>query len=172
MFSAEHVCRKIAEWSWIHIHNRLLHLAAIRKSVSIFLTMLKARSLAALDIGIMTNATITFAKMANINTMVTGPSHPSTKSQLSVACTLLVQANIVRPPDDIEKSVTHRLHYAMPLSGNFAIQAKWLLQSSLNLHISSGPFFQRGLHHLIPENMENRERRRLSNWNPPSMARQ
>ena len=25
----------------------------------------------------------------------------------------------VRPPDDIEKSVTHRLHCAMPLSGNF-----------------------------------------------------
>ena len=29
----------------------------------------------------------------------------------------------VRPPDDTEKSVAHRLHYAMPVSGNFAIQA-------------------------------------------------
>ena len=36
-------------------------LSSNRKSVSIVLTMLKARSLAALDIGIMTNASITFA---------------------------------------------------------------------------------------------------------------
>ena len=32
----------------------------------------------------------------------------------------------VRPPDDMEKSVAHRLHCAMPQSGNFAIQAKSL----------------------------------------------
>ena len=38
--------------------------------------------------------------------------------RLSVTCTLLVPANILRPPDDIETSVTHRLHCAMPLSGN------------------------------------------------------
>ena len=84
--------------------------SSTRKSVSIFQTMLKARSLAALDIGIMTNASITFAKMANLNThhrravgvysvnfvhgRHTGPSHLSTKSQLSVACTFLVPANI------------------------------------------------------------------------------
>ncbi len=41
----------------------------------------------------MTNASITFAKMANLNTL-DHPTLPSTKSQLSVACTLLVPANI------------------------------------------------------------------------------
>ena len=50
----------------------------------------------------------------------------------------------VRPPDDIEKSVTLRLHCAMPLSGNFAIQAKSLLQSSVNLHFLFGAIFFNG----------------------------
>ena len=49
------------------------------------------------------------------------------------------------------------LQWAMPLSGNFAIQATSLLQSSLNslsCIFFSAPFFQRGLRHLI-----SRERR-------------
>ena len=87
----------------------------------------------------------------------------------------------VRPPDDIEKSVTHRLHCAMPLSGNFAIQAKYLLQSSVNLHFLFGViFFNGGFAISYPEqenNMENsarklsEERWRFSNRNPPPMTR-
>ena len=139
MFSAEHVCRKIAEWACIHIHNRLLHLAAIEsRSQSSF------RSLAALDIGIMTNASIrpTFANMANLNTL----DHPTLRRRANLAwCALSwCRRTSVRPPDDIEKSVTHRLHCAMPLSGNFAIQVKWLLQSSLNLHFLLGAIFSTG----------------------------
>ena len=53
----------------------------------------------------------------------------------------------VRPPDDIEKSVAHRLHCAMPLSGNFAIQAPPIL---VKLAISlRRNFFQRVLRHII-----------------------
>ena len=51
----------------------------------------------------------------------------------------------VRPPDDIEKSIAHRLHCAMPLSGNFAIQTPPILACIF----SSAPFFQRGLRHLL-----------------------
>ena len=60
----------------------------------------------------------------------------------------------------ISKSPSHRLHWAMPLSGNFAIQATSLLQSSLNslsYIFFSAPFFQRGLRHLISRG----DRRRL-----------
>ena len=94
----------------------------------------------------------------------TGSSHPSTKSKGSTKASLnsypsptWCRRTSVRPPDDTEKSVTHRLHWAMPLSGNFAIQATSLLQSSLNslsCIFFSAPFFQRGLRHLI-----SRERR-------------
>ena len=83
----------------------------------------------------------------------TGPSNPSTKSKGSMKASLepLLFANIawcvlswcrrtsVRPPDDIEKSVTHR-PCAMPLSGNFTIQAKSLLQ----LHFLFGAIFSTG----------------------------
>ena len=83
-----------------------------------------------------------------------------------------------RPPHDIEKSVAHRLHCAMPLSGNFAIQAPPILVKlafSLRRH-----FFQQGLYTSAisyPENMENssrklsEERWRLSNENPSPKAR-
>ena len=67
----------------------------------------------------------------------------------------------MRPPDDMEKSVAHRLHYcAMPLSGNFAIQAKSLFQSSLNLHFLFGAssFFTDGSAIAYPENVENSAR--------------
>ena len=53
----------------------------------------------------------------------------------------------VPPPDNIEKSVAYRLHCAMPLSGNFAIQTHPILVKlafCLRCH-----FFQRGLRHLI-----------------------
>ena len=53
-----------------------------------------------------------------------------------------------RPPHDIEKSVAHRLHCAMPLSGNFAIQAPPILVKlafSLRRH-----FFQQGLYTSSP----------------------
>ena len=50
----------------------------------------------------------------------------------------------VRPPNDIEKSIAHRLHCAMPLSGNFAIQVKSLFQSSLNLHFLFGAISSTG----------------------------
>ena len=66
----------------------------------------------------------------------------------------------VQPPDDMEKSVAHRLHGAMPLSGNFAIQAKSLFQSSLNLHFLFGAsrFFTGGSAIAYPENVENSAR--------------
>ena len=111
----------------------------------------------------------------------TGPSNPSTKSKGFVRALNLRQHSrrtSVRPPDDIEKTVTHRLHCAMPLSGNFAIQAKSLLQSSLNLHFLFGAiFFNGGFTISYPKNMENSARKlsenrwRLSNRNPPPMAR-
>ena len=146
MFSAEHVCRKIAEWACIHIHNRLLHLAAIESwsQSSISMTMLKARSLAALDIGIMTNASITFAKMASLNTL----DHPTLRRRANLAWRALSWCR--RTPDHIEKSITHRLHCAMPMSGNFAIQAKWLLQSSLDLHFLLGAIFSTGAVLMLP----------------------
>ena len=90
----------------------------------------------------------------------------------------------VRPPDDIEKSVTQKLHWTMPLSGKFAIQATSLHQSSLNLHFLFGAIFSTGASPShIPRaihrenNMENsarklsEERWRLSNRNPPPMVR-
>ena len=55
------------------------------------------------------------------------------------------QRTSVRPPDDIEKSIAHRLHCAMPLSGNFVTNAPPILVKlafSLRRH-----FFQRGLRH-------------------------
>ena len=63
----------------------------------------------------------------------------------------------VRPQDDMEKSVAHRLPCAMPLSGNFAIQATSLFQSSLNLHFIFGAsrFFAGGSAIAYPENVEN-----------------
>ena len=63
----------------------------------------------------------------------------------------------VRPPDDIEKSVAHRLHCAMPLSGNFAIQAPPILVKlafTLRCH-----FFNGGSAISYPENMENSARK-------------
>ena len=155
-------------------------------SHSLFLTMLKARSLAALDIRIMTNALsprgqtstptpsrsmqshrspvgvyssvvpgmndvrsstrTSFPLLSHhllhfVHGRHTGPSNTSTKSKGSTKASLepLLFANIawralswcrrtsVQPPDDIEKSVTHR-PCAMPLSGYVAIQAKSLLQ--------------------------------------------
>ena len=83
----------------------------------------------------------------------TGPYNPSTKSKGSTKASLepLHFANIacralswcrrtsVRPPDDIEKSVTHR-PCTIPLSGNFAIQAKSLPQ----LHFLFGAIFSTG----------------------------
>ena len=90
-----------------------------------------------------------------------------TLCQLSVAGTLLVpdfRRTSVRPPHDIEKSVAHRLHCAMPLSGNFAIQAAPIIVKLL----SSAPFFStRALRHLISrEYGKQRERWQLSNENP------
>ena len=78
----------------------------------------------------------------------------------------------VRPPDDIEKSIAHRLHCAMPLSGNFAIQTPPILACIF----SSAPFFFNGDSDIsYPENMENsaasEERWRLSNEDPSPMAR-
>ena len=63
----------------------------------------------------------------------------------SVACTLLIDAS-EHPCDDIEKSrhAQISLHFAMPLSGNFAIQAKSVLKSSLNLHFLFGAIFSTG----------------------------
>ena len=82
----------------------------------------------------------------------------------------------MRPHDDIEKSVAHRLHCAMPLSGNFAIQAPPILVKlafSIRRH-----FFQRELRHLISREygkqraqVIRRTRTRLSNGNPPPKAR-
>ena len=80
----------------------------------------------------------------------------------------------VRPPDDTEKSVAHRLHCAMPLSGNFAIQAPPILVKlafSLRRH-----FFQRGLRHLVSREYGKQRAQmiggtRLSNGNPPPLAR-
>ena len=65
-----------------------------------------------------------------------------TPRQLSGACTLSVPANIraTTCPDDIEKSIAHRLHCAMPLSGNFAIQTPPILACIF----SSAPFFSTG----------------------------
>ena len=51
----------------------------------------------------------------------------------------------VRPPHDIEKSVAHRLHCAMPLPGNFAIQAPPILVK-LAFSLIGTIFFQRGLY--------------------------
>ena len=66
-----------------------------------------------------------------------------------------------RPPDDIEKSVAHRLHCAMPLSGNLLSK---LLQSSLNLHFLFGAiFFNGGSAISYPENMENSARKLSEN---------
>ena len=76
--------------------------------------MLKARSLAALDIGILTNASSTFAKMANLNTL----DHPTLRRRVNLAWRALswCRRTSVRPPDhEIEKSVIHRLNCAMPL---------------------------------------------------------
>ena len=67
------------------------------------------------------------------------------------------------------------LHYAMPLSGNFAIQANSLILSSLYVHFLFGAIFFNG--GSATENMENsarklsEERWRLSNRNPPPVAR-
>ncbi len=48
----------------------------------------------------------------------------------------------------------------MPLSDNFAIQAKSLLQSSLNFHFLFGAIFQRGLtRQIIGQIIISRERR-------------
>ena len=48
-------------------------------------------------------------------------------------------------PPSHSRAIAHRLHCAMPLSGNFAIQARPILQSSLNLHFLFGAiFFNRG----------------------------
>ena len=103
---------------------------------------------------------------------------PLTLRQLSVAGTLLVPANIRATTTQYRKFVAHRLHCAMPLSVNFAIQAPPILVKlafSLRRH-----FFQRGLYAcaiLYPENMENgtrklsEERWRLSNENPSPKAR-
>ena len=53
---------------------------------------------------------------------------PLTLRQLSVAgASSWCRRISVRPPHDIEKSVAHRLHCAMPLSGNFAIHAPPIL---------------------------------------------
>ena len=66
---------------------------------------------------------------------------------------------------DMEKSVAHRLHCAMPVSGNFAIQAKSLFQSSLNLHFLFGAsrFFGWGSAIAYPENVENSARNYAEN---------
>ena len=48
----------------------------------------------------------------------------------------------VRPPADIEKSVAHRLHCAMPLSGHLLSK---LLQFSLNFHFLFGAIFSKGV---------------------------
>ena len=75
---------------------------------------------------------------------------PSTQLNLSmgVAYTLLVPANIrtTTSPDDIETSVTHRLHCAMPLSDSelcypSKISPPIVLKLTL---ISSAPFFSKG----------------------------
>ena len=70
-----------------------------------------------------------------------------TPRQLTVACTLTVPANIRATTRRSEKSIAHRLHCAMPLSGNFAIETPPILVKlafSLRRH-----FYQRGLRHLI-----------------------
>ena len=71
----------------------------------------------------------------------------------------------VRPPDDMEKSVAHKLQCAMPQSGNFAIQAKFLFQSSLNLHCLFGAsrIFTGGSAIAYPENVENSARNHPEN---------
>ena len=81
----------------------------------------------------------------------------------SVAYTLLVPANIraiTRRYRITEKSVAHRLHCAMPVSGNFAIQAESLFQSSLNLDFLFGAsrFIPLGSAIAYPENVENSAR--------------
>ena len=48
------------------------------------------------------------------------------------------------PSPSRSRAIAHRLHCAMPLSGNFAIQARSLLQSSLNLHFLLGAIFSTG----------------------------
>ncbi len=87
---------------------------------------------------------MTFTKMANLNTL----DHPTLRRRANLTWRAVSRAGehpCDRPrSDDIEKSVTHRLHCAMPLSGNFAIQAKGLLQSSLNLHFLLGTIFFNG----------------------------
>ena len=79
----------------------------------------------------------------------------------------------VRPQDDIEKSIAHRLHCAMPLSGNFAIQTPPIL---VKLAICLRRHFLNGDSAIsYPENMENSARIRrtlaLSNEDPSPMAR-
>ena len=71
----------------------------------------------------------------------------------------------VRPPDDMEKSVAHRLHCAMPQSDNFANHAKSLFQSSLNLHFLFGAsrFFTGGSAIAYPKNVENSGRNHPEN---------
>ena len=56
--------------------------------------------------------------------------------------------------------VAHRLHCAMPVSGNFAIQAESLFQSSLNLDFLFGAsrFIPLGSAIAYPENVENSAR--------------
>ena len=70
-----------------------------------------------------------------------------------MACTLLVPANIRATTRRYRKVRHTQLHCAMPLSGNFAIQAKWLIQSSLNLHFLLGAiFFNGGFAISLPDN--------------------
>ena len=152
MFSVEHVCRKIAEWACIHVHNWLLHLAALHVFNIIF------------ECGTLCHTHEALERLARrpTRTVECNCSSWSTTICARMASLLLpwhalswYRRTSVRPPDDIEKSVTHRLHCAMQLFGNFAIQAKSLLQSSLN-------FLFGGI---------SEERWRLSNRNPPPMTR-
>ena len=101
---------------------------------------------------------------------------PLTLRQLSVAGTLLVPTNIRATTKRYRKvRRTHFFNCAMPLSGNFAIQAPPIL---VKLEFSlRRPFFQRASTISYPENMENgarklsEERWRLSNENPSPKAR-
>ena len=117
--------------------------------------------------------------MDDIGYWITPPFvEPVTLRQLSMADTLLVPANIRATTTRYRKFVAHRLHCAMPLSGNFAIQAPPILVKlafSLRRH-----FFQRGstpAPSYIPRYMENSARKlseecwRLSNENPSPKAR-
>ena len=68
-------------------------------------------------------------------------------------------------PPEIVKNLHYKccnlsLHCAMPQSGNFAIQAKSLFQSSLNLHFLFGAsrLFTGGSAITYPENVENSAR--------------